>query len=246
MTPEAIASGGVVCVLCSCYRSAVNTRHRQLSITAPTFDAERAFWRCDHPVVAGVDEVGRGALAGPLVAAAVVFQACSGWEFRRLRTNLANVRDSKTLSPDRREALLGQIADCAAAVSIGMVEADELDAIGVGPANRIAMERAVLALPVEPDALLLDACVTDLGIPQVGPIRGDAASLSIAAASIVAKVTRDCLMRDHHLVDGRYGFGIHKGYGTAFHLDALRLHGPGPIHRRSFTLIRTDVRDTFP
>ncbi len=224
----------------------MNTRPRQPITTAPTLDAERTFWRCDHLVVAGVDEVGRGALAGPLVAAAVVFQACAGWEIRRLRANLAAVRDSKALSPDHREVLLERITEFAAAVSIGMVEADELDAIGVGPANRIAMERAVMALPVEPDALLLDACVTDLGITQVGPIRGDAASLSIAAASIVAKVTRDRLMRDHHILDDRYGFGVHKGYGTAIHLDALRRHGPGPIHRRSFTLIRPDGGEPQP
>ncbi len=206
----------------------------------PSLDAERSFWRCDHTIVAGVDEVGRGALAGPLVAAAVVFQACAGWDLRRLRANLDRVRDSKALRPEIREALLSQITGCAAAVAIGVVEADELDQIGVGPANRIAMERAVLGLPETPHALLLDACVVDLGITQVGPIRGDASSLSIAAASIVAKVTRDQIMRNHHERDGRYHFAIHKGYGTALHLDAIRLHGPGPIHRRSFTLIRAE------
>jgi ribonuclease HII len=205
---------------------------------APSLDAERAFWRADHTIVAGVDEVGRGALAGPLVAAAVVFGACAGWDLRRLRASLAAVRDSKALRPDTRESLLGQITACASAVAVGIVEADELDQIGVGPANRIAMERAVLGLPESPHALLLDACVVDLGITQVGPIRGDASSLSIAAASIVAKVTRDRIMCDHHERDCRYHFAIHKGYGTALHLDAIRTHGPGPIHRRSFTLIR--------
>jgi ribonuclease HII len=204
----------------------------------PSLDAERAFWRTDHTIVAGVDEVGRGALAGPLVAASVVFGACAGWDLRRLRANLAAVRDSKALRPETREALLEQIMGCASAVAIGIVEADELDSVGVGPANRIAMERAVLGLPETPHALLLDACVVDLGITQVGPIRGDASSLSIAAASIVAKVTRDRIMCDHHERDSRYHFAIHKGYGTALHLDAIRTHGPGPIHRRSFTLIR--------
>jgi ribonuclease HII len=205
---------------------------------APSLDAERAFWRADHTIVAGVDEVGRGALAGPLVAAAVVFDACAGWDLRRLRTKLAAVRDSKALRPEIREALLGEITTCASALAIGIVEADELDQIGVGPANRVAMERAVLGLQETPHALLLDACVIDLGITQVGPIRGDASSLSIAAASIVAKVTRDQIMCNHHERDGRYHFAIHKGYGTSLHLEAIRTHGPGPIHRRSFTLIR--------
>lgn len=212
-----------------------STRSEQI---APSLDAERAFWRADHTIVAGVDEVGRGALAGPLVAAAVVFGACAGWDLRRLRANLAAVRDSKALRPETREILLSQITACASSVAIGIVEADELDQIGVGPANRIAMERAVMGLPDIPHALLLDACVIDLGMTQVGPIRGDASSLSIAAASIVAKVTRDRIMCGHHERDGRYYFAVHKGYGTALHLDAIRTHGPGPIHRRSFTLIR--------
>lgn len=213
---------------------------------SPTLDAERAFWRADFGLVAGVDEVGRGSLAGPLVAAAVVLPACSGWTLRRLRNDLAQVRDSKALRPEVREELLCRIEACAVAVAIGMVEAGELDAIGVGPANRLAMERAVFALPQEPDALLLDACVVDLGMPQVGAIRGDAASLSIAAASIVAKVTRDRIMVGHHAVDDRYGFEVHKGYGTPVHLAALRRYGPGPIHRRSFTLIRPDMADAVP
>lgn len=216
------------------------------SVASPSLDAERAFWRADYALVAGVDEVGRGALAGPLVAAAVVFSACTGWELRRLRTTMAAVRDSKALRPETRELLVDQIAACARAVAVGVVEADELDAIGVGPANRIAMERAVLALPDAPDALLLDACVVDLDLPQVGPIRGDAASLSIAAASIVAKVTRDRMMRAHDSQDGRYGFAVHKGYGTVLHLNALHLHGPGPIHRRSFTLLRPDSSADCP
>lgn len=216
----------------------MNPRSTRSEPIAPSLDAERAFWRADHTIVAGVDEVGRGALAGPLVAAAVVFGACAGWDLRRLRSNLAAVRDSKALSPEIRKTLLGQITACASSIAIGIVEAAELDQIGVGPANRIAMERAVMGLRENPHALLLDACVIDLGIPQVGPIRGDASSLSIAAASIVAKVTRDQIMCNHHEHDGRYHFAIHKGYGTALHLDAIRTHGPGPIHRRSFTLIR--------
>lgn len=187
-------------------------------------------------MVAGVDEVGRGALAGPLVAAAVILPACTGWELRRLRAGLAAVRDSKMLAPQQRERLLDHISACACGVGIGMVPADELDEIGVAAANRQAMERAVLALALEPDALLLDACVLDLGLPQVGRIKGDAVCLSIAAASIVAKVTRDRMMTEYHETDSRYGFAIHKGYGTRTHLAALREHGPCAIHRRSFSL----------
>lgn len=205
-------------------------------------DHERAFWRCGLERVAGVDEVGRGALAGPLVAAAVVLPACAGWELRRLRAALARVRDSKTLTPDQRESVLADVTDSAAGVAIGVVPPDELDAVGLGAANRLAMERAVLALADEPDALLLDACVVDLGLPQVGPIRADASCLSVAAASIVAKVARDRMMVDQCRLDPRYGFSLHKGYGTAVHLAALRRYGPSAIHRRCFNLGLGDDR----
>jgi ribonuclease HII len=203
---------------------------------APSLDHERAFWRAGLTRVAGVDEVGRGALAGPLVAAAVVLPACAGWELRRLRAALTAVRDSKALSPEQRSAILGTVEQTAASVAVGVVPPDELDTIGLAAANRLAMERAVLGLADEPEALLLDACVLDLGLPQVGPIRGDSLCLSIAAASIVAKVTRDRLMVAHDLLDPRYGFALHKGYGTTLHLAALRAHGPSPIHRRCFNL----------
>jgi len=184
--------------------------------------------------VAGVDEVGRGALAGPLLAAAVILPACAGPRLRRLRFVLSGVRDSKLLSPERRTALVAPIRDVAIAVAIGLVEADELDAIGLGPANRLAMERAVLALAVTPDVLLLDACTIDLALPQVGLIDADALSLSVAAASIIAKVARDRLMTDADAADPRYGFALHKGYGSPLHQARLAEHGPSPIHRRCF------------
>jgi ribonuclease HII len=208
--------------------------------SAPSLDHERAFWRAGLSRVAGVDEVGRGALAGPLVAAAVVLPACAGWELRRLRVALTAVRDSKLLSPEQRGAILGSVERTALCVAVGVVPPDELDAIGLAAANRLAMERAVLGLADEPEALLLDACVLDLGLPQVGPIRGDSLCLSIAAASIVAKVTRDRLMVAHDLLDPRYGFALHKGYGTPVHLAALRVHGPSPIHRHCFNLGLTE------
>lgn len=201
---------------------------------APGLEAERAFWRAGLRLVAGADEVGRGALAGPLVAAAVVLPACEGAALRRLRAALAGVRDSKELTPERRRDLLGPIRAAAAGVAVGTVEADELDEVGLAAANRLAMERAVAALPISPEALLLDACVVELGLPQVGLIDGDARCLSIAAASIVAKVTRDRVMVGADEVDPRFGFALHKGYASALHRERLARHGPGPLHRRCF------------
>lgn len=204
------------------------------SPACPDFSAERMFWRAGMPCVAGVDEVGRGALAGPLVAAAVVFPAASGSALSRLHRLLAAVRDSKLLSHAARESLAGPIREIALGVGVGVVECDELDDLGVAAANRTAMERAVLALPIVPDALLLDACTIDLGIPQSGKIDADATSITVAAASIVAKVTRDAWMTAADERDGRYAFSLHKGYGSSLHLSRLAEHGPGPLHRRSF------------
>lgn len=201
---------------------------------APDMRSEQAFWRAGIERVAGVDEVGRGALAGPLVAAAVLFPSCAGPALRGLRARLAGVRDSKLLAPEQRRALVGPIRAAAAAVGVGVVEADELDEIGLGPANRLAMERAVFALAIAPDALVLDACVLDLGLPQVGLIDADARCLSVAAASIIAKVTRDRVMTEGDGADPRYGFALHKGYGSPLHLARLAEHGPGPLHRRCF------------
>jgi len=186
-------------------------------------------WESGYKLVAGVDEVGRGALAGPLVAAAVIFPCQHAFT-----QDFARIDDSKQLSPNERQRLVPIILEVAVAVAIGLVDVDEIDAFGIAAANRIAMERAVERLPVEPDALLLDATVTDLGCPQVGLIDGDVRCLSIAAASIVAKVARDGMMSAFHRADHRYGFHLHKGYGTAAHLSALAQHGPCAIHRRSF------------
>ena len=200
----------------------------------PHLDWERAFWRCGLERVAGVDEVGRGAMAGPLVAAAVVLPACEGAALRRLRATLAEVRDSKLLRPERRMALCETIERAAVAMAIGSVPVAELDAVGVGPANRMAMERAVMQLDIEVDALVIDARVLDLGYPQCGPIDGDALSLSVAAASIVAKVARDRVMIELGAQDPRYGFELHKGYCSELHLARLAEHGPSEHHRRCF------------
>lgn len=196
----------------------------------PGLEWERVWWKAEIASVAGVDEVGRGALAGPLIAAAVILPP----ELASVNSSFAGLLESKLLTAAQREVWFEIVIGNAAAVGIGAVEPDELDALGVGPANRIAMERAVCALSTLPGALLLDAMVIESELPQVGIIDGDANCLSIAAASIIAKVTRDRLMCRLHEQDGRYGFVRHKGYGTAAHLEALRQHGPCASHRRSF------------
>jgi ribonuclease HII len=203
---------------------------------------EQSFWRAGMTMIAGVDEVGRGALAGPLLAASVILPPSCMMPTSDLQPWMARINDSKMVTPRARTELAAFIAEIAQGVGIGIVEANELDAIGVAAANRLAMERAVFALPQPPCVLLLDAAVTDLGLPQVGIIDGDATCLSIAAASIVAKVTRDRMMVDSHQMDSRYGFDQHKGYGTALHLAALRQHGPCALHRRSFAPVAAAMR----
>jgi ribonuclease HII len=189
--------------------------------------------------VAGVDEVGRGAMAGPLVAAAVMFPAVEGWSLRRLRAALDGVRDSKLLTPERRVELANAIEQHAVAIGTGIVPVAEIDAVGLGPANRMAMERAVFALGIDVDALVIDACVLDLGCPQSGPINGDALSVSVAAASIVAKVTRDRMMVALGQEEPRYGFELHKGYCSDLHKSRLAEHGPCAHHRRCFSPVAT-------
>lgn len=200
------------------------------AVALPTLTAERHWWKHGFERVAGVDEVGRGALAGPLVAAAVVLPKSSRTGLHRLQ----GLRDSKLHTPVQRDAWFDVILGTATAVGLGIVDVPELDELGLGAANRIAMERAVFALAPEPDAVLLDAVVTELPMPQVGTVHGDASCLSIAAASIVAKVTRDRIMAELDQIESRYGFAVHKGYGTATHLTALRAYGPCAAHRRCF------------
>ena len=200
----------------------------------PSLAWERRFWNADFDLVAGVDEVGRGALAGPLVSAAVVFPRCEAGALRRMRAALRGVCDSKRLTGIQRRHLAECIQRTATFVSIGAVPSWELDAIGLSAANRLAMERAIWGLGVSPAAILLDACTIDHEAPQVGLVRGDAASLSIAAASIIAKVTRDEMMDDLGWREDPYGFAAHKGYGTKQHLAALARFGPGPFHRQTF------------
>jgi ribonuclease HII len=206
-----------------------------MAVPAPTYRHETAFLECGYSRIAGVDEAGRGALAGPLVAAAVILNP------ERIGRLGPLVRDSKTLSARQRSTALGHICESAISVAVGIVEAGEIDLIGLGPANRIAFERAVHNLSVDVDCLLCDAFLMEHSAPQIGLIDGDALCLSIAAASIVAKVTRDRFMRE---LDDRfaiYGFAQHAGYGTARHLEALDSHGPCHEHRRSFAPVQASV-----
>ncbi len=176
--------------------------------------------------VAGLDEVGRGPLAGPVVAAAVILP-------RRCRFDA--LHDSKQLSEATRERLYGEILGRAVGVGIGTASAQEIDALNILEATRLAMQRALAALVQSPDWLLIDAVtLPGVALPQRPIIKGDALSRTIAAASVVAKVHRDRLMVDYHQSYPRYNFSVHKGYATAEHVSRLNAHGPCPIHRRSF------------
>ncbi len=193
---------------------------------------EKEAWSDGYYVVAGLDEVGRGALAGPVVAAAVVLDR------ERIPDGLA---DSKTLVRTRREALSSAIADSALGVAIACIEAPEIDATNILRATLAAMLQAVGALPVVPDYLLVDgnSRIPEWTGTQRTVVAGDAASASIAAASIVAKVARDRLMAGYSEQWPDYGFADHVGYGTAAHMDAIARLGPCPIHRRTFRGVLT-------
>ena len=183
-------------------------------------------WARGFRRIAGVDEAGRGPLAGPVVAAAVILP-------RRYR--LAGLRDSKLLSETQREHLYAQLLAGALDIGVGVVEAEVIDAVNILEATRLAMGQAMQHLTPPPDYLLLDAVILPLlPIEQRAVIKGDRLSLSIAAASVIAKVLRDRLMARAHVCYPQYGFLTHKGYGTAEHLRQLERYGPCKLHRRSF------------
>ena len=192
---------------------------------------EQALWRSGLDAIAGVDEVGVGPLAGPLVAAAVILPPDAVIE---------GVHDSKTLSRKRRESLDGVIRQAAAAVGVGVVSAEEVDRINPYQAGLRAMSLAVLDLGQVPDHLLVDArAIPGTSVPQTAIVAGDRKVRAIAAASIVAKVYRDGLMVSLDEAYPDYGFGRHMGYGTRAHLEALHRLGPCPAHRRSYAPVRT-------
>ena len=187
--------------------------------------AENALRRLGFARIAGVDEAGRGCLAGPVVAAAVVLSS------RRL----VGLRDSKLLTAAARERLYDRIVDSCLAWGVGVRGPEEIDRINVHQASLAAMRDALVGLAPLPDFVLVDAFrVPALFIPQRGVVGGDRLCACIAAASIIAKVTRDRLMAHLHQVDPRYGFDGHKGYATRAHLAALARHGYSPAHRRTF------------
>ena len=207
---------------------------------APTWDQELELCAQGCALVAGVDEAGRGAWAGPLVAGAVVFPpAYAHTPPEDLASELAQLRDSKLLEAPVRERLLCAIEGAALAIGVGIVSPGLIDVIGLGAANRLAMCRAVRELGARPDMVLVDAFkLPSLSIPQRPIIQGDAKCMSIAAASIVAKVTRDHMMQELDVVYPGYGFAQHKGYGTRHHQEALARLGVSPIHRRSYAPIQ--------
>ena len=193
----------------------------------PMSEFEQAAEAKGYTRIAGVDEAGRGPLAGPIVAAAVI-----------LSEPIPGVDDSKKLTEKKRDALYDIIRAGKHVVGVGIVSAEKIDTIGIQPANYTSMINAALQLNPAPDYLLVDGfAISDCPFPQLRIIKGDQLSQSIAAASIIAKVTRDRLMRDLDARYPEYGFARHKGYGTKLHMAAIEEHGPCPAHRKTFAPI---------
>jgi ribonuclease HII len=200
----------------------------------PDLRYERRLWRTGSEMIAGVDEAGVGPMAGPVVAAAVIFAP---------ETFIKGVHDSKQLAADKREELIDQIRDRAVAVGVGVAEVDEIDRVNIYWATMRASERALDALGCKPDHVLVDGrAIPGLALAQTRIVGGDRKSFCIAAASIVAKVTRDRMMLEYEGRFPGYGFARHKGYCTADHMEALERLGPSPIHRRSFAPVRATAQ----
>ena len=182
--------------------------------------------RLKHPVIAGIDEAGRGPLAGPVVASAVILPE---------GLVITGIRDSKKIAENQRRAVFWKIVSHAVAMGVGIVEADVIDRINILQSTRFAMKLAVEDLGIRPDILLIDAVkLADIDIKQQSIIRGESVSASIAAASIIAKVVRDDIMLDYHEKYPEYRFMEHKGYATKKHIECINSFGPCPIHRMSF------------
>ena len=191
-----------------------------------------------YELIAGIDEVGRGALAGPVVAGAVILPFLADLPWFEL------VRDSKELNSRKRESLFEVIKKEAVAIGIGIVSAQVIDSVNILKATKLAMMQAVERLPKKPNFLLIDRLgLSQCPIPQMGITRGDKTCLSIACASIIAKVTRDHMMEELDQVYPGYGFARHKGYGTRRHISCLRELGPSPVHRLYFSPVRNVITD---
>ncbi|WP_268913097.1 ribonuclease HII [Lentilactobacillus sp. SPB1-3] len=207
-------------------QSRIEKSEQQLVAFEKRFKFERQLWQQGIEFVAGVDEVGRGPLAGPVVAAAVILPS----DF-----DLVEVNDSKQLSQKKREMLAPLIKQEAVAFGFGVVDSQTIDRINIYESARQAMKLAVQDLSPQPDQLIVDAMNVPVNTPQLDMVKADAQSISVSAASIIAKVYRDELMLDYAKQYPEYDFEHNAGYGTKVHLDALRKYGATPIHRRSFS-----------
>jgi ribonuclease HII len=197
----------------------------------PTLEFEQSLWQAGVFPTAGLDEAGRGAWAGPVAAAAVILPP----DDADLLKHLHGVRDSKQMTARAREGFAAVIRETALAWGVGFASVEEIETHGIVPATRLAMMRALQECALSPRHLLIDALrLPDIALPQTSLIKGDARSLSIAAASVLAKTARDPLMRDLARQYPQYGFEVHKGYGTARHRRALQQWGPCPLHRRTY------------
>ena len=209
-----------------------------MRVMFPRLDEERVLWQRGLTAVAGVDEVGMGPLAGPVVAAAVILPPDLTCEGGLPVTFPQGVRDSKTLTLKARERLAVEVRNVAVGIGIGVVEVEEIDEINIYQAGMKAMRLALAKLSVTPEHVLIDGrSLKELSCPQTTFIKGDRDVYSIAAASIIAKVYRDTLMMRLDKQYPEYGFARHMGYGTPAHRDAIRRLGPSPVHRRSFRLL---------
>lgn len=234
------AQGAALSELIACYRedpragvksliAKYEKREAALLRERARLEGMRSFehqYEAQYGYICGIDEAGRGPLAGPVVAGAVILPR---------DVEILYLNDSKKLSEKKREELYDEIMEKAVAAAVGIVGPARIDEINILQATYEAMREAVGKLTVKPDLLLNDAVrIPELTIPQVPIIKGDAKSVSIAAASILAKVTRDRLMREYDHLMPEYGFAGHKGYGSAAHIAAIQKYGPSPIHRRTF------------
>lgn len=196
----------------------------------PDLSFEQKLWREGYSHLAGLDEAGRGAWAGPVSAAAVIFQ-----KMDVLPPMLSGLNDSKKLTPKQREILAFQIKDIAMCWGVGFATSEEIDSLGILPATKLAMQRAICSLGFQPGYLLVDyLSLREYSTPQLSLVKGDAKCASIAAASILAKTARDHVMDEQDHLHPGYSWSTNKGYGTAAHQRAIHTIGLSPIHRRSF------------
>ena len=206
-------------------------REEKLRLERERIEGMKVYERA-HPdcrLICGVDEAGRGPFAGPVVAGAVILSLDDP------EREILYLNDSKKLSEKKREALYDEIMEKAVSVGVGIVERDVIDEINILQATFLAMQKAIAALDPQPDYILADAVtIPKIAIPQEGIVKGDAKSVSIAAGSIIAKVTRDRIIYEYDKLYPEYGFASHKGYGTKAHIEAIKEYGMLDIHRRSF------------